>query len=201
MTDQFRMATLQVAGTEVKLHPNEIKKISGTNLSVRANLFNPSFDVDANGAVLTRDSEGRNPALQIDFLERRKVKASLWILKNNPDVAYQVEGEHVVPTPPPPFRLMEVSPILFSGIQVGYDPGAPVFWTGAALLLAGLCCHFYLHQRRLRILITPKRFRSRSTGAKSEIFIGGWNSRSPGEFEKEFSEWAGELHQAILGGA
>lgn len=191
MTDRFRSAMLFMAGSVIELKPDEIKPIPGTPFSVRAGLFYPSFDVDSHGHAMTLDYEGRNPALLIEFLgKRNEPQVSVWLLKNHPDRAFRVDGDRVFPTAPPPFHVMDVDPILFSGVQVAYDPGAPVFWIGAIFLLTGLCLHFYMHQRRLRILVVPR-------AEKVGVFIGGWNSRAAQEFDTEFKTWAGEIRKKL----
>jgi cytochrome c biogenesis protein ResB len=190
MTFDFRTVLLHVGGRDVELHPKEIVRIPGTPLSVRANQFLPSFDIDSDGHATTRDFEGKNPAVQIDFLEKEQVRAQVWLLKNQPETAFRILNGQVLPAAPPPFHLLDVDPILFSGIQVGYDPGAPLFWTGAIVLLIGLSMHFYMHQRRLRILVVPN-------GDRSDVTVGGWNSRTPEEFKTEFTAWTAELKRTI----
>ncbi len=190
MTNSYHTAKLLLAGREIEVRQGEITPIPGTPLSVRANEFLPSFDIDADHHATTKDFEGKNPALQIDFLENGKVQAKVWLLKNMPHVAFQIVGDRVTPAAPPPFHLLDVDPILFSGIQVRYDPGAPLFWASAIVLLVGLCMHFYLHQRRLRIVV-----HGRSGG--SEVIVGGWNSRTPEEFKDEFAGWISALRETI----
>ena len=191
MTHDFRSARLILAGREVELRQGERFPIKGSPLSVRANQFLPSFAVDEEGRATTSDYEGKNPALQVDFLSGDKVQARIWLLKDVPHAAYRIaEDGTVAPAAPPPFHLLDVDPVLFSGIQVGYDPGAPLFWTGSIALMVGLCMHFYMHQRRLRVLVVKK-------GGGSDVMIGGWNSRTPEDFQKEFSDWVDGLRQAL----
>jgi cytochrome c biogenesis protein ResB len=191
MTYDFRSAKLRLGGGVLELKPKEVTPIPGTPLSVRANMFLPSFDLDRNGQPTTLNFEGHNPAVQFDFLEKNKIQAQVWLLKNDPTQAYRIVDDRVMPAAPPPFSLVDVDPVLFSGIQVGYDPGAPLFWGSAIVLLIGLGMHFYLHQRRLRILVIAK-------GTQSQIHLGGWNSRSREDFEQEFSEWAADLRRAVI---
>jgi cytochrome c biogenesis protein len=191
MTDEFRSARLHMAGAILELKPREIVPVPKTPLSIRANAFYPTFDIDQNGRATTRNFEGKNPALQIDFLEKNELKVRLWLLKNQPDVAFQVTGDRVVPTKtPPPFFLMDVDPVLFSGIQVGYDPGAPIFWFFAVILLFGLCLHFYLHERRVRVSFEAH-------GRSTRVTVHGWNSRAPEEFRREFEGWVREIKAAL----
>jgi|GEM_PF-4751070 len=190
MSDQFRSARLHIAGGMLQLLPGVVTRIPQTPLQIRANTLYPTFDVDEHGHATTRDFEGRNMALQLDFLEKDKVVGRVWILKERPDLAFRIIGDRVEPTNPPPFRLVDVEPILFSGIQVGYDPGAPIFWVGVLILLFGLCTHFYLHQRRLRIVIFHK-------GKTISVAVGGWNSRSPYEFNSEFMKGMKDLRMSL----
>jgi cytochrome c biogenesis protein len=190
MTTNFHSATLHVAGQDLQMKQNEVVNIPGTDLAIRGNEFLPSFTVDAAGRVATTDYEGRNPALQLDFLSKGEVKARVWLQKNNPHEAFQIQGDKLVPAAPPPFFLVDVSPVLFSGIQAGFDPGAPLFWFGSIWLLIGLCMHFYFHQRRLRVEMEPHDGRTRVT-------IIGWNSRIPADFERDFRRWAGQIKAAL----
>lgn len=193
ITPNFRSAVLRLGGRDVVVRPGEPVRLGGS-LSVRANHIVPTFEITPEGRVHVADYHGNNPALQLDFLEDGQPKASLWILYRRPE-AYRIDGDRVVRAAPPPFQWVAFDPVLFSGIQVGYDPGAPLFWFGAILLMAGLCGHFYLHLRRLRVVILPK-------DGGSEILIGGWNSRTPVDFESEFQQWMdglrGRLAQAKI---
>lgn len=190
MTRDFHSAILHVAGKNLALKQNEIVAIPGTPLSVRANEFLPSFSVDAAGNATTLDYEGKNPAVQVDFLIKDAVKARVWLQKNNPHEAFQIQGNRLVPAAPPPFFLVDVDPVLFSGIQAGFDPGAPLFWFGSMWLLVGLCMHFYLHQRRIRVELVPFEGETRVT-------VIGWNSRIPADFDKDFRSWTGQIKKAL----
>jgi cytochrome c biogenesis protein ResB len=190
MTESFRRARLRMAGVSIDLKPNELTPIAGTALSVRANVFYPTFDIDQNGRAVSRDNNGGNPALQIDFLEKKQLRAQMWLLKNHPEAPYQVVGDRVVVASQPPFSLVDVDPILFSGIQVGYDPGAPIFWFFAVTLLIGLCLHFYLHERRIHVVFAPDKQHVRVT-------VHGWSSRPPQEFAREFENSANDIKAAL----
>ncbi len=191
MTDEFHLARLHMAGAVVDLKPREVVPIPRTSLSIRANAFYPTFDIDQNGRAYTRDYEGKNPALQVDFLEKDELKVRLWLLKGRPDTAFQVIDNQVVPAKtPPPFFLIDVDPILFSGIQVGFDPGAPVFWFFSVILLFGLCLHFYMHERRIRVSFERE-------GKSTRVVIHGWNSQPPESFRREFENWTAGIKAAL----
>lgn len=190
MTDDFHNARVHMAGKVVNLKPRQIFDLEGTPLSIRANIFYPTFDINDKRQAFTRDSKGSNPALQIDFLKKEELQARIWILRDQPGVAFKVDQGQVSPTAPPPFFLVDVDPVLFSGVQVGYDPGAPIFWTGAIVFVLGLCLHFYLHRRHLEVVLIPM-----SQGTK--VIVGGRNSRTKSDFENEFENWTDELKEIL----
>lgn len=194
MTESFRSARIQVGPREFELPAGVAVPLPGTPLSVRANRFLPTFRVGAGGRAETADYEGRNQAVQFDFLKGDAVLARIWALRDDPSIAFRLEeGDRLSHVPPPPFQLTAVDPVLFSGIQVGYDPGAPLFWFGSILLLIGLSINFYMHQRRLRVVV--------SAGANgSSVVLAGWSSRSGPDLEPEFQDWLDGMRKALGGG-
>lgn len=194
MSDRFRTVRLFLGNSFLTLKPGEKVSIAGLPFSVRANSIMPSFDLDEAGRVITRDLEGRNLAVQMDFLQGDRVVGRIWALKDRPDLAFQVTDDGVRRTMAPPFRIANVDPILFSGIQVGYDPGAAVFWVGSIILLIGLCAHFYWHQRRVRALVWNE-------NGETVIAAGGWNSRAPKDYEAEFLTIVDDIRGRVAAGA
>lgn len=63
----------------------------------------------------------------------------------------------------------------FSGFQAVRDPGAPIFFVAAGLMLVGILTVFYFPHRRLWALLTPE----------AELWIAGVCPRNPG-FPQEF---------------
>lgn len=186
MTGMLRSATLELLrpggeGPAVKLPWREKVPLEGTGLQVAAEMLLPDFTVDAQGRPDTRGLEPNNPAVLVSFydLEDRRV-ASLWLLDKQPHLCFKVKDDETVEMAPhPPFRLKGFEPMLFSGLQVAYDPGVKLVAYGCLALLAGLAMHFYFHQRRLRFLLT-------GDGGGTDLQAGGWSSRHPADFEAEF---------------
>ncbi|MGE5596763.1 MAG: cytochrome c biogenesis protein ResB [Hyphomicrobiales bacterium] len=56
----------------------------------------------------------------------------------------------------------------FSGITVKSDPGSGFIWIGAALLLGGLLCTFYVPRRRMWLHWEPARLRLAGIGASGD---------------------------------
>jgi cytochrome c biogenesis protein ResB len=115
----------------------------------------------------------------------------LWLFQDQPDLCL-VEGDdgQLAQAPKPPFILAAIDPVLFSGIQVAYDPGFKVVLVGSLLWFIGMIGLFYLHRRRLWVLVEP-------AGDASRVSVGGWSSRGPREFEAEFGRLLESLRGAM----
>ena len=81
-------------------------------------------------------------------------------------------------------------PRFISGLRVRYDPGAPLFWSGSLILIAGLFLHFYVHQRQWRFVISE-------TGNKTSVLMGGWSSRPPADFQREYSLFVEDVRRRL----
>ncbi|MDE2038583.1 MAG: cytochrome c biogenesis protein ResB [Elusimicrobia bacterium] len=183
----FRSATLKFGDSVIRLPQRVLKKIPGTPLSVEADVMLPDFTVDQDGQADTGSLELKDPAVRVFFQMGPHKTRPIWLLQKFPNISF-VENddgilEHILR---PPFRLVDVDPVLFSGIQVAYDPGFKIVLAGAILWLAGMIMLFYLHRRRLWVLVEPD-------GRASRVCVGGWSSRGPREFEAEFAALMGEL--------
>jgi cytochrome c biogenesis protein ResB len=105
----------------------------------------------------------------------------VWTLKEHPAVCFKVLPDgRVAPEAHPPFRLKDFTPVIFTGLQVAFDPGARLVGLGCVALLIGLAIHFYLHQRRLRVWLVG------GEKGSTRVRIGGWSSRTPVDYEPEF---------------
>jgi cytochrome c biogenesis protein len=185
MTGMLRSATIEIPrreGNGVLIHVprGERVPVQGTGLSVGVEMALPEFTITQDGRPDTRGLEPNNPAVLFTFYQEDKPVTSLWLLEREPHVAYRMRADQtVVAAAHPPFRLRHFEPILFSGLQVAYDPGVHIVGWGCVALLLGLGLHFYMHQRRLRILLIAGE-------GVTAVHWGGWSSRGAKDFEGEF---------------
>ncbi|MBI4396987.1 MAG: cytochrome c biogenesis protein ResB [Elusimicrobia bacterium] len=192
MTGMLRSATLEFQGSKgskmsLLVPTGGRSPIPDTNLFVSADSLLPHFTVDGSSRPDSMGLEPRNPAVLIHFFEGEKQISSLWLLRDHPHIAFQVQpDESLTPVSRPPFRVADFDPVKFSGIQIAYDPGAQWVGYGCVMLLAGLALHFYFHQRRLRLLLT-------ANGGGTHVRAGGWSSRHARDFEAEFQRLLDEF--------
>ncbi len=136
--------------------------------------------------VLSRflsDFQGGGPAFQIILAEPNKGMDSFWILQRHPEFSAGRPGRYV-------FRVKEMDPKYYSGLQVTRDPGVWVVWTGCLLLIAGFYLSFFMVHRRVWARVTQKK-----GGALVEI--SGASHRNRLEFEKELEKIAEALKTPV----
>jgi cytochrome c biogenesis protein len=195
MTGMLRSATLEIPrkdGENALIHIPRGEKVAleGTGLSVAAEMLLPDFTINSAGMPDTASLEPNNPAVLVSFYQKDARVASLWLPRREPHMAFKVmPDQSVAPAAHPPFRLRSFDPVLFSGLQVTYDPGVKVVGWGCALLILGLVIHFYLHQRRVRVLL-------RAAEGGTLVQVGGWSSRHPLDFDAELQELLAPLRAA-----
>ncbi len=194
MTGMLNSATVEFArrggeGPLLRLPRGERVPLKNSALSASADMILPDFAVDAQGNADTKSLEPNNPAVLVSFYDGERRVASLWLLQRDPRICFKVlPDQTVAPADRPPFRLRSFDAALFSGLQVTYDPGARIAGWGCVALLLGLALHFYLHQRRLRLLVKPG-------DGGADVSVGGWSSRGPLDFDPEFRSLTAALEK------
>ena len=188
----FHSVTLKLGKQAVRVPMSTPTRIPGTDIRVTADMMLPSFVIGPDGRADSAGLDLENPAVRLSFRVGKKAARPLWLLESLPDAAFEEDEDGTLgQAPPPPFQVAEIDPVLFSGIQAAYDPGFKVVLAGGILWLAGMILLFYLHRRRLWVVLSP-------AGAGGvHVLVGGWSSRGPRDFEQEFEEltrrWSSEL--------
>lgn len=155
----------------------------------------PDFTIN-NGQADTGSLELKNPAVRFIFTVGPHKTSPLWLFQNDPKLCFVEASDGLLThAPTPPFSLAEIDPVLFSGIQVAYDPGFKVVLTGSILWLIGMITLFYMHRRRLWVLVEPG-----TDAGTAKISVGAWSSRGPEEFTKEFDRLMQKLSAQLAAG-
>ncbi len=90
-------------------------------------------------------------------------------------------------------RFVSYDPLYATGLQVGYDPGTSVVWTGCIMLILGFLATLFLNPRRVTVHIEPFE-------QHAHVRITGQSRRMRKEFREEVTRTArqalvGEVHQ------
>lgn len=187
----FHSATLRVERQDLVVPQRKPVPVPGLPVSVTADVLAPNFRVGEDGRAESESLDLKNPALRVLFEVAGSPTRPLWLLLNDPAVAYAENDSGILMrTAVPPFRVSAIDPVYFSGIQAGRDPGYPLVVAGSVAWLFGTILIFYLHRRRIWVVFTPER------GA-IEVTVGGWSSRGAREFQDEFDALVGRLKAAL----
>jgi cytochrome c biogenesis protein len=111
---------------------------------------------------------------------------NLVILQNNPDFIHQNPG-------PFEFRIREIQPRYYSGLQVNRDPGVWVVWAGCFLMMAGFYMTFFMSHRRIWVRITERK-------GETLVEMMGSSHRNRTDFEKELDRVGQSLKALLLQG-
>jgi cytochrome c biogenesis protein len=157
-------------GFTLSLQPGMKAEIPGTHYALLLNRFLP-------------DLQGMGPAFQAILYEDGRPAENLVILQGSSDVVPQRPGRFQ-------FRIRELQPKYYSGLQVTRDPGVWVVWLGCILMMAGFYMAFFMSHRRVWVRLTEKQ-------GDTLVEIAGSSHRNRIEFEKEL-ERIGQTLKARL---
>lgn len=188
----FRSVTLSLGKQSIQIPQRTPTRIPNTKIEVVADLMLPNFTIGPGGNADNASLDLKNPAVKLKFRVDGRETKPLWLLESRPDLAFAENEDGVLQhAPPPPFRLAEIDPVLFSGVQVAYDPGYPVVLTGGIAWLVGMMLLFYLHRRRLWVVAGPA-----DASGLVRVRVGAWSSRGDRDFKRDFEKLVGRLSRA-----
>jgi cytochrome c biogenesis protein len=118
------------------------------------------------------DVQGQGPAFQVLSFEPNRSHESFLILQKHPEMEDRRSG-------PYRFRIREIVPKYYSGLQVNKDPGVSLVWAGCTLMIIGFYLTFFLSHRRLWIRLSAK-------GKETLLEFAGASHRNRAGFEQEF---------------
>ncbi len=137
--------------------------------------------------VLTRflpDIQGLGPAFQVTSLETNRPHENFFVVQNHPEMEDRRPGAYR-------FKIREIVPRYYSGLQVNKDPGVPLVWTGCILMVVGFYLTFFLSHRRLWVRLSNR-------GADTLLEFAGFSHRNRIGFEQEFERMFQALREEIL---
>jgi cytochrome c biogenesis protein len=137
--------------------------------------------------VITRfvpDIQGLGPAFQVMSLEPDRPHETFFVLQNHPEMEERRPGSYR-------FRIREIVPRYYSGLQVTKDPGVPLVWTGCVFMIVGFYLTFFLSHRRLWVRLSPQ-------GENTLLEFAGFSHRNRIGFEQEFEKMFQDFQDEML---
>jgi cytochrome c biogenesis protein len=160
-------------GFTLSLQPGVRTEIPGTPNSLVLDRFIP-------------DLQGMGPAFQGTLLEGDRPVENLVILRSHPEFVPQKPGRYE-------FRVREIQPKYYSGLQVNKDPGVWVVWAGCFLMMAGFYMTFFMSHRRVWVRMMEKK-------GETQVEMAGSSHRNRSEFEKEMDRIGQAVKEAVSSG-
>jgi cytochrome c biogenesis protein len=185
----FYQASYGIAGVEKVVFTVQDRN-SGREITVPARMGTRT-DIPGTAGVFVlnrfmENLQGAGPAFQVVLSAPNRPVETFWVLQSHPDFEVNRSG-------PYRFRIKEIDPQYYSGLQVTKDPGVWVVWIGCILLMAGFCPAFFVSHRRVWIRLTEKK-----GGTLAEI--AGSSHRNRLDFEKELDGIAGAVRGLLPAG-
>jgi cytochrome c biogenesis protein len=116
------------------------------------------------------DVQSLGPGVQVQELaDGKPVGVPFWVLKDFPQFDFESRKEA-----PLGLLIDQVEEQYFTGLQIGYDPGAPIYWLGCIAMLLGT---FYA------LMVTHRKYYLRFDNG--EVRFAGTVHRLPGGFAGE----------------
>jgi cytochrome c biogenesis protein len=117
-------------------------------------------------------------------LEPNRPHENFFVLQNRSEMENRRAGSYR-------FKIREIVPKYYSGLQVNKDPGVPLVWTGCAFMIVGFYLTFFLAHRRLWVRLSPQ-------GGDTLLEIAGSSHRNRLAFEQEFARMVESLQEKLL---
>jgi len=164
----------------LRLTGGETQEIPGTGVRIQPLQVYPDFALDEQRRPISRSSQPRNPAvrLRVSLPDGSSQEAYLFALR--PDLK-TAEGL------PVDLTFTSFESLQYTGLQVVYDPGVWVIWTGCTLMVFGLWFAFFSSHRRVWV-------RLRQEGGATAVALAGNANKNREAFAEEFER----LGDAIL---
>jgi len=147
--------------------------IPGEKLFVKVGAFLPDFALTEDGRAYSRTQRLNNPAAYLEvYDDKGNFIFRTWTFAFYPNL------QHVMKEAPYRFYLTGYTAPEFTGLEISYDPGVPIVYSGFALMILMFLVHLCFKHRQIWVQIEGSRL---VLGAKARKY------HSAG-FEHEFSD-------------
>jgi cytochrome c biogenesis protein len=141
----------------------------------------PGTQYVANLLSLDPGSTKSGPGVEVNFTKAGEKAGLLKLFRNDPVPVKFGDLE---------LRFLEYQPLYATGLQVGYDPGAQVVWTGCILLIMGFFISLFTNLRRINVEITV-------TNGQTMISVSGRSRKMRREFRQTIETKIREALRAV----
>jgi cytochrome c biogenesis protein len=141
----------------------------------------PDFALDNNQQPYAKSNQPVNPAALVEFKAAEGEARRIWLFRNYPDV-------QMVKDFPLDLTFVDYGGVQYTGLQVVYDPGVWVIWTGCAIMVIGIYLAFFIAHRRLWV-----RIGGGGGDGPVTVLLGGNANKNRDSFVEELSRLADRI--------
>ncbi|MGA1839969.1 MAG: cytochrome c biogenesis protein ResB [bacterium] len=125
----------------------EFTGVDGKKRQVKAVRFLPDFGMDSNGHVFSKSDQMRNPAVQLMITKEGEEPFLVWGF-SFPDFHMIKKGQYI-------YTFKDYKGKMYTGLQVGKDPGVWIVWIGCILLMLGVILVLFSSHQRVWARLSP----------------------------------------------
>ncbi len=168
------------AAHDLSFAGGETLAVPGTKVRLQVQRIYPDFDQDEQRQPISRSNQPRNPVAAVRVTLPDGSSRLAYLFKFRPDLK-------TVAGLPVDLTFVDFSSLQYTGLQVVYDPGVWVIWTGCTLMVLGLWFAFFSSHRRVWV-------RLREEGGATAVTLAGNANKNRESFAEEFER----LGDAVL---
>jgi len=152
--------------------------------TVRLLRYFPDFAMDQSRQAFSRSNVPNNPACFLEIVPANGQPVQTWIFQNF-DFPHAGKTEHK-------YSLTSTNHgKKFTGLQVVWDPGVPLVWTGCIILVFGIIIIFSVPHYRVWVTISEQDADQRSGKGKEkcqQVIVAGNTNKNKPSFQNTFSK-------------
>ena len=170
------------APKEISLAPNQTVALDA-DTSVQVAEFIPDYVVE-DGHVYARSNDVLNPAVHLIVTSKKdKRSVNVW-LPEIPGIGENASSPYI-------FEPKDLTPEVFTGLQVSHEPGQWSVWAGVILMAIGLTFVFYVSH--VRFWVVPVR----NGNGQLALWVGGTANRNRDAFEQRFKSLVEQIRKEL----
>ena len=104
--------------------------------------------MDGQRNVFSKSDQMKNPAIQLMVAKEGEEPFNLWSFQRFPDLQMFKTGNYQ-------YTMKGYQGRMYTGIQVGHDPGVWIVWLGCFLLMLGVMLVLFSSHQRMWVRLTP----------------------------------------------
>jgi len=112
------------------------------NYQIELNRYVCHFTMDENNDIFSASSDPENPAVQVNIYRENKKIEDRWLFLKFPEFHMKSKIDDFK------LKFTDFEPENYTGLQIGYNPGAPLLWIGFILITIGIVFAFYISHKK-----------------------------------------------------